>query len=121
MSESPLCPGARRSAAPSPSLRLPSCSPECGFTLRLSGRQIKDGPGCSTGTSPVKRQYDERRRKHTMDIIDRPLLTTVVGSYPQPEWLTDRQMLGSRLPPRVRAREIWRVPEAYLEEAQDDA
>jgi 5-methyltetrahydropteroyltriglutamate--homocysteine methyltransferase len=56
-----------------------------------------------------------------MDIIDRPLLTTVVGSYPQPEWLTDRQMLGSRLPPRVRAREMWRVPEAYLEEAQDDA
>ena len=49
------------------------------------------------------------------------LLTTVVGSYPQPAWLIDRDRLGERLPPRVRARELWRVPEAYLEEAQDDA
>jgi 5-methyltetrahydropteroyltriglutamate--homocysteine methyltransferase len=49
------------------------------------------------------------------------LLTTVVGSYPQPEWLVDHDMLGSRLPPRVRAREIWRVPPAHLEQAQDDA
>jgi 5-methyltetrahydropteroyltriglutamate--homocysteine methyltransferase len=48
-------------------------------------------------------------------------LTTVVGSYPQPEWLIDRERLGDRLPPRVRARELWRVPEPYLEEAQDDA
>jgi 5-methyltetrahydropteroyltriglutamate--homocysteine methyltransferase len=49
------------------------------------------------------------------------LVTTVVGSYPQPEWLIDRQRLGDRLPPRVRARELWRVPEPFLEEAQDDA
>jgi 5-methyltetrahydropteroyltriglutamate--homocysteine methyltransferase len=49
------------------------------------------------------------------------LLTTVVGSYPQPEWLIDRDRLGERLPPRVRARELWRVSEPYLEEAQDDA
>jgi 5-methyltetrahydropteroyltriglutamate--homocysteine methyltransferase len=49
------------------------------------------------------------------------LPTTVVGSYPQPDWLLDRGNLGGRLPPRVRAREIWRVPAAYLEEAQDDA
>ncbi|MGH3995437.1 MAG: Gfo/Idh/MocA family oxidoreductase, partial [Pseudonocardiaceae bacterium] len=42
-------------------------------------------------------------------------------SYPQPDWLIDRQRLGERLPPRVRARELWRVPEPYLEEAQDDA
>jgi 5-methyltetrahydropteroyltriglutamate--homocysteine methyltransferase len=49
------------------------------------------------------------------------LLTTVVGSYPQPDWLIDRERLGARLPPRVRARELWRVPEPYLEEAQDDA
>ncbi|HEX8918489.1 MAG TPA: cobalamin-independent methionine synthase II family protein [Chloroflexota bacterium] len=55
-----------------------------------------------------------------MNQIDRPLLTTVVGSYPQPDWLIDREMLGSRLPPRVRAREIWRVAEPYLEQAQDD-
>jgi 5-methyltetrahydropteroyltriglutamate--homocysteine methyltransferase len=49
------------------------------------------------------------------------LLTTVVGSYPQPDWLIDRDNLKSRLPPRVRAREIWRVEEKFLEQAQDDA
>src|SRR5438128_5702006 len=49
------------------------------------------------------------------------LLTTVVGSYPQPDWLVDRAALGSRLPPRVRAREIWRVAPELLEAAQDDA
>jgi 5-methyltetrahydropteroyltriglutamate--homocysteine methyltransferase len=49
------------------------------------------------------------------------LVTTVVGSYPQPHWLIDRDRLGTRLPPRVRAQELWRVPEPFLEEAQDDA
>ncbi len=49
------------------------------------------------------------------------LLTTVVGSYPQPEWLVDRKLLQSRLPPRVRAQEIWRIPEPLLQQAQDDA
>jgi 5-methyltetrahydropteroyltriglutamate--homocysteine methyltransferase len=49
------------------------------------------------------------------------LLTTVVGSYPQPDWLLDRAALGSRLPPRVRARELWRVAPEFLEQAQDDA
>ena len=49
------------------------------------------------------------------------LATTVVGSYPQPDWLIDRERLGARLPPRVRARELWRVPEPLLEEAQNDA
>ena len=49
------------------------------------------------------------------------LLTTVVGSYPQPDWLVDKAMLGSRLPPRTRALEIWRVAPDYLEQAQDDA
>src|SRR5437588_7831477 len=47
--------------------------------------------------------------------------TTLVGSYPQPEWLIDRRKLAGRFPPRVRARELWRVPEPYLAEAQDDA
>ena len=49
------------------------------------------------------------------------LVTTVVGSYPQPDWLIDRERLGARLPPRVRARELWRVSEPFLEEAQNDA
>ncbi len=47
--------------------------------------------------------------------------TTLVGSYPQPEWLIDRKKLAGRFPPRVRAKELWRVPEPYLGEAQDDA
>jgi 5-methyltetrahydropteroyltriglutamate--homocysteine methyltransferase len=47
--------------------------------------------------------------------------TTLVGSYPQPEWLIDRKKLAGRFPPRVRARELWRVEPAYLQEAQDDA
>jgi 5-methyltetrahydropteroyltriglutamate--homocysteine methyltransferase len=45
----------------------------------------------------------------------------LVGSYAQPEWLIDRAKLAGRFPPRVRARELWRVEEAHLEEAQDDA
>jgi len=49
------------------------------------------------------------------------LATTVVGSYPQPDWLIDRERLAERLPPRVRARELWRIPEPLLEDAQDDA
>jgi 5-methyltetrahydropteroyltriglutamate--homocysteine methyltransferase len=48
------------------------------------------------------------------------LTTTVVGSYPQPDWLIDRAKLGSKVP-RVRAPEIWRVSSDHLEEAQDDA
>jgi 5-methyltetrahydropteroyltriglutamate--homocysteine methyltransferase len=47
--------------------------------------------------------------------------TTLVGSYPQPDWLIDRQRLRGRFPPRVRARELWRVDEPWLREAQDDA
>jgi 5-methyltetrahydropteroyltriglutamate--homocysteine methyltransferase len=49
------------------------------------------------------------------------LTTTVVGSYPQPDWLIDRERLGARLPPRVRALELWRVDPELLEEAQNDA
>ncbi len=49
------------------------------------------------------------------------LPTTLVGSYPQPEWLIDRAKLAGRFPPRVRAKELWRVPEPYLADAQNDA
>jgi 5-methyltetrahydropteroyltriglutamate--homocysteine methyltransferase len=48
------------------------------------------------------------------------LPTTVVGSYPQPDWLVNREML-SKVVPRTRMTEIWRIPEPYLEQAQDDA
>jgi 5-methyltetrahydropteroyltriglutamate--homocysteine methyltransferase len=47
--------------------------------------------------------------------------TTLVGSYPQPEWLIDRKKLAGRFPPRVRAKELWRVDPSLLKEAQDDA
>ncbi|MGH8177705.1 MAG: uroporphyrinogen decarboxylase family protein [Steroidobacter sp.] len=47
--------------------------------------------------------------------------TTLVGSYPQPDWLIDREKLAGRFPPRVRARELWRIPDALLAQAQDDA
>ena len=53
--------------------------------------------------------------------VGEQLTTTVVGSYPQPEWLIDRGRLGDRLPPRVRAEELWRVQAAFLDEARDDA
>jgi 5-methyltetrahydropteroyltriglutamate--homocysteine methyltransferase len=49
------------------------------------------------------------------------LPVTLVGSYPQPEWLIDRQNLAGRFPPRVRVRELWRVAEPHLQQAQDDA
>src|SRR5262249_43459265 len=47
--------------------------------------------------------------------------TTLVGSYPQPDWLIDRASLGKQTPPRVRAKELWRVDPEWLEQAQDDA
>jgi 5-methyltetrahydropteroyltriglutamate--homocysteine methyltransferase len=47
--------------------------------------------------------------------------TTLVGSYPQPEWLIDRAKLAGRFPPRVRAKELWRIAPEYLEEALNDA
>ena len=54
-------------------------------------------------------------------LTSRAVLTTVIGSYPQPDWLIDRERLRGSLPPRVRMRELWRVEEPYLAQAQDDA
>ena len=54
-------------------------------------------------------------------MLDKLLPTTVVGSYPQPEWLVDRERMLNRPPPRVRTTDVWRVAEPYLEQAQDDA
>jgi 5-methyltetrahydropteroyltriglutamate--homocysteine methyltransferase len=53
--------------------------------------------------------------------LSRLLPTSLVGSYPQPDWLIDREKLAGRFPPRVRARELWRVAPEWLEQAQDDA
>ena len=49
------------------------------------------------------------------------LPTSLVGSYAQPEWLIDRKKLAGRFPPRVRAKELWRVAPEFLDQAQDDA
>jgi 5-methyltetrahydropteroyltriglutamate--homocysteine methyltransferase len=49
------------------------------------------------------------------------LPTTVVGSYPQPDWLIDKSVLKAQTVPRVRVKQLWRVPEPHLEQAQDDA
>src|SRR3954449_5927005 len=54
-------------------------------------------------------------------MVTKLLPTTLVGSYPQPEWLIDRAKLAGRFPPRVRAQELWRVAPEWLEQAQDDA
>ena len=40
---------------------------------------------------------------------------------PQPDWLIDRAKLAGSFPPRVRAKELWRVAPQFLEEAQNDA
>src|SRR6188768_3379665 len=47
--------------------------------------------------------------------------TSLVGSYAQPDWLIDRAKLAARFPPRVRAKELWRVAPEFLKQAQDDA
>ncbi len=57
----------------------------------------------------------EKRKEHEL------MPTCLVGSYAQPDWLIDRARLNERLPPRVRAKELWRVDPARLEEAQRDA
>ena len=69
---------------------------------------------------PTELRVEERGR--TGGRMSLPLIpTTLVGSYVQPDWLVDRAKLGGMAPPRVRAREVWRVAEAHLEEAQDAA
>ena len=51
--------------------------------------------------------------------MNRLLPTTLVGSYAQPDWLIDREKLAGRFPPRVRAKELWRVAPEHLEAARD--
>jgi 5-methyltetrahydropteroyltriglutamate--homocysteine methyltransferase len=67
----------------------------------------------------IQRLFDiqniNSRRQHML------FPTTLVGSYPQPEWLIDRAKLAGRFPPRTRAKELWRIPAEYLDEAQCDA
>src|SRR5215470_8353841 len=62
-----------------------------------------------------------RRIREAPTMTETLLPTTVVGSYPQPDWLIDRDQLTHQGPVRVRAQDLWRVPELWLEAAQDDA
>jgi 5-methyltetrahydropteroyltriglutamate--homocysteine methyltransferase len=59
-------------------------------------------------------------KENSMPLPTHLLPTTVVGSYPQPDWLLNREML-SKIVPRTRMQELWRIPEEFLEQAQDDA
>src|ERR1700710_2681716 len=61
------------------------------------------------------------RRFRSMSYPTHLLPTTVVGSYPQPDWLVNRTTLHQHGVPRAHAHDMWRVPEALLEQAQDDA
>src|SRR4029450_11875220 len=79
--------------------------------------------GCNEWRAPAP-----SRRPHPDETIvaggrmELPLFPTMlVRSYAQPQWLIDRGKLAGRFPPRVRARELWRVEEPHLQEAQDDA
>ena len=102
-------------SAPSDEGLSRACSRLGDITLGTGRRAIGDNGGVVAGgtvshvTEPIAGSSRDA------------LVTTVVGSYPQPDWLIDRKRLAERLPPRVRARELWRVAEPFLEEAQDDA
>lgn len=63
----------------------------------------------------------DRSQAEMMPMNVPKLPTTIVGSYPQPDWLIDRERLKSRLPPRVRAADLWRISAPLLPQAQDDA
>jgi len=78
------------------------------------------GRGFSPGKTDIGTGDLEVSEK-TGSILNTLLPTTLVGSYPQPEWLINRGMLASNTPPRVRMRELWRVEPDLLEQAQDDA
>src|SRR5436309_11327718 len=75
----------------------------------------------SRDVSVAAPQAAERGYRGAIAMTETLLPTTVVGSYPQPAWLIDREKLTTLPPVRVRTSELWRVPEPWLEEAQDDA
>jgi 5-methyltetrahydropteroyltriglutamate--homocysteine methyltransferase len=79
-----------------------------------------DSPIVYVDMWPLQGGLSGQYHKGEQDMQGQLLCTTVVGSYPQPDWLIDRRMLGSSVP-RVPARELWRIPDEFLEQAQDDA
>src|SRR5262252_9211548 len=102
-----------------------ACSPTRRATCRpprSSGRS-SSGSWPSSRDAPTRPMRDTGHRVYPARAYRGPMLfpTSLVGSYPQPGWLIDRERLRHRFPPRVRARELWRVDPEYLAEAQDDA
>src|SRR3954469_3727303 len=76
-------------------------------------------PFASTTANVISTREDA---EHDAAIDSLPtVLTSLVGSYPQPDWLIDREKLRGRLPPRVRASDLWRIDPASLRDAQDAA
>ncbi len=76
---------------------------------------------CCTLQTPVRKKIGNSQQEDSIVNLPRHLLpTTVVGSYPQPDWLVDRAMLSKSVP-RTRMHAMWRIPQAHLEAAQDDA
>src|SRR5262245_23150781 len=108
-------------ARPNP---IPSSSP----TAPPAATRSATVPAARRDTLPACWPWGCRTRPDRMGqgrgdtIMPLPLFpTSLVGSYAQPDWLIDRQKLAGRFPPRVRARELWRVAPEHLEQAQDDA
>src|SRR3954469_16880636 len=75
------------------------------------------GTAGATGSSSSPDPLSQRRRAVPLPVLP----TSLVGSYAQPDWLIDRAKLAGRFPPRVPAKELWRVEPALLAQAQDDA
>src|SRR3954470_20367175 len=98
----------------------PTSSRRAASSPRARRRPCWRGPRSSAriSASEPKTHHTERPREKESRML---FPTTIVGSFPQPEWLIDRAKLAGRFPPRVRASELWRIPPQYLAEAQDDA
>src|SRR5437588_9442523 len=89
--------------------------------LRLDGGRQHPRRGRAVGEAQDDRGSVEGSVGIVVGTPAKLLPTALVGSYPQPDWLIDRPSLTKQMPPRVRARDLWRVDPAYLESAQDDA
>src|ERR1700726_4530064 len=91
-------------------------SASCEIRSRMKSPRPSAGPHEQGRSSPG----NSKNKESIVNMPKHLLPTTVVGSYPQPEWLVDRAMLSKSVP-RTRMHEMWRLPAEHLEEAQDDA
>src|SRR5690606_28917089 len=96
-------------------------------TMRARGKVHSNGapmpmPSSSAGWRAIIRPTTISATKKRPDRVTLPLLpTSLVGSYAQPDWLIDRAKLAGRFPPRTRQKELWRIPEEFIDQAWDDA